>query len=141
MSSFTLFWHPSYASDFPHLDDEHRVLFSQINRLGEAVEANELEEFEILLECLSSHLRAHFRREEKLMVITHCAALQRNLNEHREMERQLERWSDTIELCGLSPKLAREVFTKLRDWMPRHILEVDVQVRSASWAGTAVAAH
>ncbi len=117
-------WKSIYETGIVALDNEHRGLIEEINRLYEAVRDKHGETvLADILTMLEKYTVDHFQHEEKLMAEYHYPGL----DEHRKIHQELianigelkERASSGTE------DLAKELLTFLRGWVLEHILKVD----------------
>ena len=119
-------WKEIYATGIVALDNEHRGLIAEINRLYEAIRDKHGERIiGEILDSLTTYTVEHFAHEEKLMAEYHFSGLE----EHREIHQALivkvkefRRRADAGE-AGV----AQDLLKFLRLWLLEHILEVDKQ--------------
>jgi len=117
-------WKKVYETGIVALDEEHKGLVLEINRLYEAVrdKRGEMITAEIL-NMLEVYTSEHFQHEERLMGEYHYP----ELGEHKAKHQQM---IDTVQSMKLrsvagSEALAVELLRFLREWLMDHILTVD----------------
>lgn len=117
-------WKEVYETGIVALDNEHKRLVEQINRLYEAVRDKHAEEaLGDILSMLEDYTENHFQHEEKLMAEYGYPGLE----EHKEIHAQLRSSVQDLKERSRSgtEELARELLMFLRVWLLEHITEVD----------------
>lgn len=117
-------WKEVYATGIVALDNEHKALIEEINRLYEAVRNKKGEEVlgDILL-MLTSYTLDHFAHEEKLMAQYGYPGLQEHQAIHQQLREAVQEMKARAS-HGNEP-LAAELLKYLRFWLLEHIVEVD----------------
>ena len=113
-------WEQRFEVGIDVMDGQHRHLLELINRLAADLRAGR--DFDPLLDSLKDLVRYtehHFATEERLMDEVGAAA-ERHRAEHRRLEGSLARLTLRPDAQGVS-----ESSRFLRDWLFRHIDEVD----------------
>ena len=125
MKSFQ--WGEKYLTGLVDVDDQHHKLVDLLNKFGELLTQNELEQADIerLLEELTAYAQYHFQDEEKLMLelgvdVRH---FQFHKQDHDSFIQQVSAMSE--ELRSASAKSARQLLEFLTNWLAYHILGVD----------------
>lgn len=117
-------WKEVYQTGIVALDNEHKQLIAQINRLYEAIRdkrgAGALGE---TIRMLLEYTEQHFQHEEQLLAQFHFPGREDHLEAHRSLRQQVEELE--MRCAAGSEELARELFNFLRAWLLEHILEVD----------------
>jgi hemerythrin len=119
-------WKPAYATGIVALDNEHKGLIAELNRLYEAMRDKRGQEvLGATIAMLERYTVDHFQHEEKLMEEYQFPGLA----EHRLIHQGLI--EDVAQLkersSGGDEALARELLKFLREWVLNHIMEVDQQ--------------
>lgn len=117
-------WKDVYATGIVALDNEHRELVEQINRLGEAIRDRCGEDvLQDVLAVLDQYTGHHFSHEERLMQEYGFPGLE----EHRQIHQQLRvRVAEIKQNSETAPeRVAQELYKLLRRWLLEHIVEVD----------------
>lgn len=119
-------WKEVYETGIVALDNEHRGLIAEINRLYEAIRDKCSEK--ILAEILASltaYTVEHFQHEETLMAEYHFSGL----DEHRKIHQALIAKVDEFRQRSEAGEegVAQELLKFLRLWLLEHIVEVDKQ--------------
>ncbi len=112
-------WRPSFASQHPAIDQQHRELYRLANALLDAAPT----EFETAFDKLLAHVEQHFTDEERVLHDHAYEALAEHCDSHRELIRNalaLRRRGDekTASMGELVDFLARDV-------VARHMLQED----------------
>ncbi len=117
-------WKSVYETGIVALDNEHRGLIQEINRLYEAVRDKKGEAvLGDILVMLEGYTVDHFQHEERLMAEYHYPGLADHQKIHHELIDRIQ------ELKGKenfgTEDLAKELLTFLRGWVLEHILKID----------------
>lgn len=122
-------WKEVYETGIVALDNEHRVLIREINRLYEAVRDKHGDEvLKDILVVLEKYTVDHFQHEEKLMAEYHYPGLKEHQRIHQELITEIQ-WFKQRAASG-TEELARELLTFLREWVLDHIVKVDKEYGS-----------
>ncbi len=117
-------WKEVYATGIVVLDNEHRGLIREINRLYLALRDKQGDEIlnDVLL-MLETYTREHFQHEEALLAEYHYPALA----EHQQLHAELIRSVGELKQRATQGKegMAQELFHFMRTWLFDHILGVD----------------
>lgn len=117
-------WKQIYETGIVTLDKEHQDLVKQINQLCEAIRDKRGDELlGEVLSMLEDYTEKHFRHEEKLMQEYGYPGLA----EHRAIHQSLR--DEVLKIKAHSAAgtegLAQELYKLLRNWLLKHIVEVD----------------
>lgn len=121
-------WKAVYETGIIALDNEHKGLVREINRLYEAVRDKRGDKITAeILSMLETYTNDHFQHEERLMSDYHYPGLDEHKRKHKEL-------IDTVREMKLrttinSQGLAVELLHFLREWLMEHILTVDKEYR------------
>ena len=119
-------WKPIYETGIVSLDNEHRALIAEINRLYEAIRDQRGDEvLGDILKMLEHYTQTHFQHEEKLMSQYGFPGLAEHRAKHRELERAVQDIKAQADLGKHA--LAQELLKFLRGWVLQHVVEVDKQ--------------
>lgn len=117
-------WKEVYETGIVALDNEHRGLVGEINRLYEAVRDKRGEELlGDILSMLEAYTVDHFQHEEKLMKEYHYPGLEEHQRVHQELIAAVQEMQQRA--ASGTEELARELLKFLRGWVLEHIVEVD----------------
>lgn len=122
-------WNESLSVGIDVIDEHHRYLFDLINDLYEVV-SNKLGAREVarLVKALDAYAKVHFRAEELMMTHYGYEGLNRQEHQHHAFEAKI---CEFYEELHANPLVAQfDVLTYLRDWLVKHILIEDAQLRS-----------
>ena len=117
-------WKEIYETGIVTLDNEHRGLIQEINRLYEAVRDKRGEEvLGEILNTLVDYTVDHFQHEEKLMAEYQFPGLEEHQKIHQELIATVGELKERA--TSGTEDLAKELLTFLRVWVLEHILKVD----------------
>jgi hemerythrin len=117
-------WKSVYETGIVALDNEHRGLVEEINRLYEAVRDKQGETvLADILAMLEKYTVEHFQHEEKLMAEYHFSGLAEHQKIHQQLIAEIQEFKKRAN--PVTEELARELLTFLREWLLNHILKVD----------------
>lgn len=120
-------WGPQFVTGISDVDDQHQSLVSMINRFGDIITENSLNE-EILLDTfrdLAAYAQAHFDTEKSLMtgMQLDLRHIKSHLRQHRDFVTDITDLAKTIDLE--KPESSRTLFEYLVHWLAYHILVID----------------
>lgn len=119
-------WKEVYETGVVALDNEHRGLVAEINRLYEAVRDHRADDvLDDILAMLEQYTVEHFEHEEKLMAEFKFPGLEEHQQAHRELIESVEDMKTRA--ATDSQELAKEMLKFLRNWVLEHIVEMDKQ--------------
>jgi len=125
MDSFT--WGPQFLTGIEEVDAQHHSLVKMINRFGDALATDVVDERFILtiLEELSSYAQSHFQTEEQLMPAMRLDPrhIKAHQTEHRNFMTNVSGLMRTSSRDSLENH--RSLFEYLVHWLAYHILGID----------------
>lgn len=117
-------WKTVYETGIVALDNEHRQLIEQINRLYEALRDKRSNEvLNDILAMLEKYTVDHFSHEEKLMAAYGFSGLEEHQRHHGELIVAIEELKKNENADA--GKLSAALMKLLRNWVLDHIVEVD----------------
>jgi len=124
-------WKPDYETGVLAIDNQHKVLFDHINRLGTILEKTEIErhEADYLLTFLEDYAVLHFKGEETCMARFRCPAHQRNKEDHALFLNILRFCRGQYEVATKPKAVLERLHESMVWWINHHILNVDVQLK------------
>lgn len=112
-----------YGLACPQLDQDHRVLFSIVERLEAYLHAEpQSDSLERLAAELTAYFATHFENEVGLMEQTGYPEREHHRLEHLKAQSEYEKFAVLIRE---EPWIARGVLLSLKAWLLRHIGESD----------------
>lgn len=126
-------WKSDYETGVLAIDNQHKILFDHINRLGKLLEKPTFErtESDYLLAFLENYVYLHFNSEETCMARFVCPAYARNKEDHALFVNILKFCRGQY-AAAIKPK---EVLERLHEsmiwWINQHILKVDIQLKDS----------
>ncbi len=122
-------WDDSMASGDPLIDEQHKQLIHQLNRLMTGMVAGSgRSEVQASLNFLADYVAKHFGYEEACMEKHQCPVAKKNKTAHASFVANFGAMRARIETDGPSPALAIELQHKLADWLVNHIRRIDTQL-------------
>ena len=116
-------WKTVYETGIVALDDEHRELVAQINRLNEMIRQKQGGALSEIFAVLANYTENHFQHEERLMEQYGFPGLVEHQAVHQELRDRVEEMQSRTDLTDA--ELAKELYRFLRAWLLEHIVEVD----------------
>lgn len=107
------------------LDEQHRLLYAEINRLHDAMKEHRLEQVLATAEYLERYAKEHFASEERLMIESGHPGFPEHLTAHNEFKRHLAAWRARLAGEGPSAHLVVELSSWLTGWLRDHIRKLD----------------
>jgi hemerythrin len=81
------------------------------------------------VEFLEGYLSEHFGHEENCMHRFRCPAHQDNLRTHGEFLTFDRAFVQRLRSKGCGPEVMREIYDYCSDWIGKHIMRIDVQLK------------
>jgi hemerythrin-like metal-binding protein len=122
-------WDDSLSVGIDVIDEHHRYLFDLINDLHDIV-INKLgaREAARLVKALDAYAKVHFRSEELMMTYYGFEGIHRQEQQHHAFEAKIREFYEELHANPLVAQF--DVLSYLRDWLVKHILVEDIQLRS-----------
>jgi hemerythrin-like metal-binding protein len=122
-------WDESLSVGIGTIDEHHRYLFDLINDLYDVV-INKLGAREVarLIKALDAYAKVHFRSEEMMMAHYGFEGINRQEQQHHAFEARIREFYEELHANPLVAQF--DVLCYLRDWLVKHILVEDIQLRS-----------
>jgi hemerythrin-like metal-binding protein len=118
------------ATGFNTVDEQHRALLDQMNRLHEAcVNGTGREELRRLIDFLGRYVREHFEYEEQLMDAQQCPSRAANQLAHQKFLRQFQDLASAVNQQHLGTAALLDLKNLLARWLTNHICTVDANLR------------
>ena len=120
-------WKQEYSTGIASVDNEHKKLIEQINRLYEQLDHTfDILSIEAMLDEIQVDISAHFALEELLM---HEAGYPEYRDHKEDHEKLLDQINDIIFCFAANSDACRELLRKnLSDWFSHHFVNFDVQL-------------
>ncbi len=123
-------WIPAYATGFPGIDNQHKMLFQMSEDFQAALEDGSGEHvYGSLLISLELYAQTHFRSEEACMTRCHCRAAEENHDAHQQFLETLDRFRARYDVSGFDRADAINLMQNIDDWLSKHICNIDIQLR------------
>jgi len=118
----SLQWDESFVLGIAEIDNQHRSIIEQFQKISEAVQIGEpTNVIEQLSDFLCEYAGIHFTAEEKIMAEYEYPDFESQRREHEEFTRDANLLKETIKRDGVSQEIAIETTGKLFRWIIRHI--------------------
>ena len=113
-------WEKAYSVGLEEIDDQHKMMFSIINKLFNSTCPQQVTE---VIDELKEYLDVHFATEEKYMSEFNYPELEIHHRIHQEFREQIDQLGidKTIDFNEASMDLLQVLY----DWIVRHILNDD----------------
>ena len=124
-------WDPKkMATGVAEVDAQHQEWIRRFNEFDEAVSQGKgIEAVGGTLLFFSNYAETHFKLEEARMDERHCPAAEANRADHELMRTILAGMKDFMNTRGVSIIEVATLRMKMEDWLVRHILTIDIQLR------------
>jgi hemerythrin len=119
-------WDDTLAIGIPLLDDQHKTWIQHLGALAAAIEGKfEVPQVVKTLDFLIDYTNFHFSSEEAQMSAAGYPWLEEHQRKHQDLRETLRTLVLDFEEDGPTPRLVDTVNDLLRNWLMRHIREVD----------------
>jgi hemerythrin-like metal-binding protein len=121
-----LIWDETYSVQIESIDEQHKILFSYINDLVEAMqEFRESDVVSRLLPALMDYTIVHFGAEEKLMEENGYPKLDEHKQEHEKFINMIKEFEEKFKTGDRTISLG--ILDFLVDWLKNHIMGTDMK--------------
>lgn len=125
-------WTAQLETGHPQIDEEHRVIFSRLNEIGEAIRCGaDPEALSRLIVVLLDYAYLHFHHEEHAMACARCPHHHANCEAHRTFIERLKVWLAIINTGVVPISLIADIHAETCRWIEAHIGKIDVGLREA----------
>lgn len=116
-------WKPEFTVSVERFDKEHQRLIELINQMYKAMkEGHSADVLMPILQELITYTQNHFRAEEAMMKSRGYPGLGEHRRQHNDLEKQV---TELAHRTQGGAALGMEVFSFLKSWLIKHILETD----------------
>lgn len=132
--AFMIEWNEQFKTGSDALDQQHRILISNINHLetflSDTNPTRQSLAFMIhLVDFLESYAKSHFGEEEECMLRHGCPAHAKNKAEHDVFITFIAEFRNSIQHKGLRPEEFKTLHERMSRWIQEHILKVDSRLK------------
>ncbi len=110
------------------LDDQHRALYAEIDKLRDAMRAHDLDHAVRVTDYLREYVNVHFATEERLMIEAGYPGFPEHLARHEEFRKDLRAYLARLSRTGATAAAVVELSHWLTEWLREHIRKVDVEM-------------
>ena len=124
-------WDPKKMStNVPEVDAQHQEWIRRFNEFDAAVSQGlGLEFVSSTLDFFANYADTHFTLEEAFMAERHCPAAEANRLAHDQMRRILAGFKAYVAREGASMVEVAALKMEMQEWLVKHILTIDIQLR------------
>ncbi len=126
-------WDPqTMSTGVPVVDDQHQEWIRRYNEFDNAISQGKgLEAIQSTLDFFIAYADVHFRLEESIMDSCHCPAAKTNRKDHDHIRNILQGFNVYVKKYGYSINEIISLKRRMEDWLVRHMLTVDIQLRNS----------
>lgn len=119
-------WNSRLETGIKEIDEQHKGLFEQIDRLELAIyKGSAIEELKSIIEYLNVYINEHLETEEKLLRDCNFLDFEKHFEQHEEFRSLVAELLNRYKK-GADSYLALDVDKQLRKWWENHILKMDM---------------
>ena len=120
-------WKDAYRVGINAIDEQHKSLFDIVNRLEGASQGRHDRQVLVLtMQAMSDYIAVHFATEEKYMEQFGYPGLKEHRAQHESCSNKMVTFM--IAVNQERPLVGTNMVAFLKDWVTRHILDVDQQM-------------
>jgi len=132
-------WTEKYATGVDEIDDQHKEIFNQLNRLHDAITSGLGKDvIRDILIFAHDYAASHFAFEENCMEKFHCPVAAKNKEAHKHFIEGMESIRARVEQEQEDTESVLELYHELREWIQNHILKIDTHIRNCAVSHKAV---
>ena len=126
-------WNPkTMATGVPEVDAQHQEWIRRYNQFDEAISQGKgIEAVQSTLDFFISYADVHFKFEESVMDERHCSAAMDNQAAHEHMRNILRGYKSYVNKHGFSIAEVQGLKHQMEEWLVKHILTIDIQLRDS----------
>lgn len=125
-----LYWKDDYSTGVPTIDEQHKVLFNNLNKFQEITKRGEgAAVVAKMFTFLENYAQKHFAFEEKWMAKVQSPVAEQNKVAHQRFIQAFLSLKQRFEEEGADEDLLVKIHTTLETWLLNHICDIDVQLR------------
>ncbi|HUL61291.1 MAG TPA: bacteriohemerythrin [Anaeromyxobacteraceae bacterium] len=128
-------WTSALTVGVAEIDAQHQELFRRVDRLLDAMLANDRAEGERLVGFLLEYVKFHFADEEALMLRRRFPGLAAHQAEHAAFAVEVEKLAADFRARGATAALILALEREVCDWLRDHVYLSDVQLGKFVLAG------
>ena len=128
-----IIWDPQkMATGVPGVDAQHQEWIRRFNQFDQAISQGKgLEAVKSTLDFFIGYADVHFRYEESVMDEHNCPAAKDNRDAHEHMRNILRGFKTCVDKQGYSIYDICGLRLQMEEWLIRHILGIDMQLRDS----------
>ncbi len=125
----TIEWTPDLKIGVKQIDEQHREMFAEFNKLAQAVRAEKgADEVGRMVEFCAKYTLEHFNAEENIMEKYDFPRFGWHKKAHDEFATDVVKVIRDYEAGGKDSQLALEIVEKLDEWIRHHIKNMDKEL-------------
>ncbi len=123
-----LHWTPSLAVGVARIDEQHKMLFSEVEKLASAMSKKDPELVSRTLDFLGSYVAEHFTAEEALMAECQFPDAKKHIDQHRTFTKEFSELKTAYERDGATVPVVLKLSNWLLGWLWNHIRGSDTEM-------------
>lgn len=123
-----LHWTPDLAVGVNLIDEQHKRLFLEVDKLVNAVNKKDFALVTKTLDFLAGYAVEHFSAEEKLMGECNYPGMQKHIGQHRAFVKEFVELKTSYERDGATVAVVLKLNNWLFSWLWNHIRGSDVEM-------------
>ncbi|MBF0565855.1 MAG: hemerythrin family protein [Nitrospirae bacterium] len=121
-------WDSSLTTGVDELDDQHKEIFSRINRLVNMSHPEKEKEIEKIFRFLGGYVMDHFTREEEYMIRYKYPDYDSHKGEHIQFLKNYSSLKKMFDQEGATELIITATQNQAVDWLIKHIRTTDKQM-------------
>jgi hemerythrin len=122
-------WDDAMTTGIPNIDDQHKWLIAQFNKLLEAIQHGQgYQATAEILDSLQFYAEWHFGREESFMEHYACSAAGANKEAHQYFLSRFNALYVQYQTGTMSDEIITTVVQELGQWLMNHICQTDTHL-------------
>lgn len=121
-------WTAELVSGNKIIDNQHRALFENTNKLYEAVDKGDEDAVIDILDFLEDYVISHFKDEENYMKKARYQGLPEHQNAHKSFTIEVAKRIRDYKNTGTDVNTIRSTQKFISQWMYNHVLKMDLEM-------------
>ena len=119
-------WNNTFATNIKEIDEQHKILFDNLNKLNESIESdNSVEASAAVLNELYEYTIYHFNTEEEMLIYKKYPKLTEHKKQHEDFTYRILQFKSEFRRENIID--AKDFLEFLSTWLKNHTTTLDIE--------------